>query len=109
MADIEPPAQTPDMNALLEQAQQLRQQFMGEADDETYEGVSGGGAVRVVVGGTGEFEKVTIDPSVVDPNDVEMLEDLVLAAVRDAATRAQAGVQTRLGGMLGGLFGGGDS
>jgi nucleoid-associated protein EbfC len=103
----DPPGEIPDMAGLLEQAQQLSQQLFADAGDETYEGVAGGGLVRVIVGATGEFEKVTISPDAVDPADVELLEDLVLAAVRDAATRAQAGVQKRLGGALGGLFGGG--
>ena len=73
------------------------------------EGVAGGGAVKVAVTGNGEFTGVTIRPDAVDPADVTMLEDLVLAAVRDASAQVNAAVQQRLMGGLGNLFGGGGS
>jgi hypothetical protein len=105
-----PPGAMPDLGALLEQAQAMQQQLLAAQGDATYQGVSGGGAVTVEVTGGGEFRKITIRPDVVDPDDVELLEDLVLAAVRDAATQAanaaNDAVQQTLGGALGGLFGG---
>ncbi len=97
----------PDMGSLFEQAQQLQSQLLGAQGDETFEGVAGGGAVKVTVSGTGEFTGVTIRPDAVDPSDVGMLEDLVLAAVRDASGQVSVAMQQRLGGALGSLFGGG--
>ncbi len=101
-----------DMGSLLQQAQAMQQQLM-EAQAATAEqivvGQSGGGAVKVEVTGAGEFQSVTIDPACVDPADVEMLQDLVLAALRDAASQLQDLAQEamgELGGGLGGLLGG---
>ncbi len=104
----------PDLGGLLAQMQQMQQQLMDaqqEAALRVVEGSAGGSAVKVRVTGGLEFEDVTIDPSVVDPDDVEMLQDLVVAAIRDAVTRindlnreALGGVG--LGGDLGGLLGG---
>jgi DNA-binding protein YbaB len=97
----------PDLGALFERAQQLQESLLGADAGRTFEGVSGGGAVRVTVSAAGEFQQVTIRPDAVDPADVGMLEDLVLAAVRDASTQVAAAAQEGLGNMLGGLLGGG--
>ena len=97
-----------DLGSLMEQASQMQQQMaeaQAAAATTVLEGVSGGGAVRVTVTGTGEFQAVSIDPGAVDPDDVAMLEDLVLAALRDATTRIQelqAGAMGGLGDLLGG-------
>ena len=100
-----------DINALFQQAQQMSEQLMAAqaaAASELHEGVAGGGAVRVSVTGGMEFQAVSISPSAVDPDDVEMLEDLVLAALRDAVDKAQQSQQGGLDlGGLGGLLGGG--
>jgi DNA-binding YbaB/EbfC family protein len=97
-----------DLGNLMEQAAQMQQQ-MAEAQEaaaETVlEGAAGGGAVRVVVTGVGEFRAVSIDPAAVDPDDVAMLEDLVLAALHDATARIEELRQSSMGG-LGDLFGG---
>jgi DNA-binding protein YbaB len=103
----QPAAGQPDLGALVEQAQQLQESLLGGDAGRTFEGVAGGGAVRVVVSATGDFQRVTIRPDAVDPGDVAMLEDLVLAAVRDASTQVAAAAQEGLGSLLGGLFGGG--
>jgi nucleoid-associated protein EbfC len=104
-----------DLGGLREQAAGLQQQMLEaqeRANAEEVEGVAGGGVVKVRVSGGMEFLAVTIDPDVVDPADVEMLQDLVLAALHDAASRVQelhAGTigGLDLGGMdLGGLLGG---
>lgn len=86
------------------------QQELGEAE---IEGSSGGGVVHAVVSGKQELRSVTIDPAAVDPADVEMLQDLVVAAVNDAlessrrlAEQKMAAVTGGLGGGLGGLLGG---
>ena len=98
------------MDDLLKQAQEMQAQLMEareEAAAKEVEGQAGGGAVKVRVTGGMEFVSVTIDPSAVDPDDVAMLEDLVLAAVRDAVAKAGEVSEQALGGMdLGGLTGG---
>ncbi|MCU1462094.1 MAG: hypothetical protein JWO37_2169 [Acidimicrobiales bacterium] len=99
----------PNMNDLLKQAQQMSQQLMAAqqaAADQVVEGHSGGGVVKVEITGGLEVKSVKIDPSVVDPADVEMLEDLVLAAIHDAMAKAGAISQQAMGGLdLGGLGG----
>jgi len=98
----------PDLSALLQQAQQMQQQLLAaqaEAADQVYEGVAGGGAVHITVTGGMEFRSVSIRPDAVDPEDVEMLEDLVLAALHDAVGKVNAAQQQALGG-LGGALGG---
>lgn len=104
-----------DMSQLLAQAQGMAEQLMAkqaEAEAQVIEGQAGGGAVKVVMTGGMEFQSVSIDPSAVDPNDVEMLEDLVLAALNDAVSQAgELNESPDLGGLdlggLGGLLGGG--
>jgi DNA-binding YbaB/EbfC family protein len=80
-----------DLSGLLEQAQAVQQQVV--------EGQAGGGAVKVRVNGAMQFQSVSIDPDAVDPDDVPMLEDLVLAALRDAVAKVQAATQEALGGF----------
>ena len=108
------PGGQPDMNALLKQAQKMQEQLLAaraEAETQEVEGQAGGGMVKVRVTGGMEFMGVTIDPTAVDPDDVSMLEDMVLAAIRDAVTKAgqiseQAMGGLDLGGLGSGLFGG---
>ena len=99
----------PNMNDLLKQAQKMQEQLLeaqAAAAEQVVEGQSGGGAVRVSVTGGMEFQSVVIDPAAVDPDDVEMLQDLVLAAVRDATAKASELSQQAMGGLdLGGLGG----
>lgn len=98
-----------DLGGLMEQAQAMLAGAQ-EAASEVVEGSSGGGMVKVEVDGAMNFHSVTIDPSVVNPDDVEMLNDLVLAALRDASTQIQEGQSDAMGGMdldgLGGMLGG---
>lgn len=103
----------PDMNSLLKQAQKMQQQLVeaqAQAAEQVVEGVAGGGVVKVTVTGGMEFRSVSIDPAAVDPDDVEMLEDLVLAAIHDAMSKVQELSQQAMGGLdlggLGGLLGG---
>jgi len=96
------------LEGLLSQAMEMQQQLMdaqAAAAEQEVEGVAGGGAVSVRVTGGMEFRAVRIDPAAVDPDDVEMLQDLVLAALLDATARVQELQAAGLGG-LGDLIGG---
>ncbi len=94
------------MSALLAQAQQMQQQLMEAqqqlADAEVH-GQAGGGLVQVSVKGTGEVVAVTIDPKVVDPDDIETLQDLIVGALADASGQVNALAQQRLGSVAGGM------
>ena len=100
-----------DMNALLKQAQEMQeqmQQLQEEAAKETAEATAGGGMVTVVASAAGELKELRIDPKAIDPNDPEMLADLVLAAANEALRSAHAKVEAKMKGMippdLGGLL-----
>lgn len=102
-----------DMGALLGQALQMRDQLLAaqaDAANAEVEGQAGGGVVRVRVTGGMEFRSVLIDPTVVDADDVELLQDLVLAALHDAVAQVGALSHQAMGGLdlgnLGGLLGG---
>jgi len=96
-----------DPQALLAQALEMQQRLLdaqAEAAAATVEGTSGGGKVVVTMTGTGDVTAVRLDRSVVDPDDVELLEDLIVAALHDAATKVGAAAEERLGpGLLGGV------
>lgn len=95
-----------NMQALMRQAQKMQEEALKaqeEVDNAEVEGTSGGGLVKVVVTGNKAPVSINIDPSVVDPDDVEMLEDLVLAALNDAGTKAdklRAEKMGRFGGLM---------
>jgi len=95
-----------DMNALMKQAQQMQEQMaraQAELASETVEASAGGGMVTVKATGGGEIVGITIDPKAIDPDDPELLEDMVLAAVNEALRSAQSLAQSKLGGLTGGL------
>ena len=101
--------QPPNMQALLKQAQKMQQDMMAAQEqlkDETVEASAGGGMVKVVVSGDLVVRSIHIDPDAVDPDDVEMLGDLVLAAVNEGLRSAQELAASKLGGITGGLGGG---
>jgi DNA-binding YbaB/EbfC family protein len=83
------------------QAQMLK--IQEELAKETVETTTGGGAVKAVMTGQQKLVSVTIDPEVVDPDDVEMLQDLIVAAVNDAVTKSQELQAKRLSALTGGL------
>ena len=92
-----------DMNALLKQAQEMQaqmQQIQEEASKETAEASAGGGMVTVVATAGGEIKELRIDPKAIDPNDPEMLADLVMAATNEALRSAQAKVEAKMKSML---------
>lgn len=91
---------------MMRQAQQMQAQMakiQEELAEERTEASAGGGAVKVVVIGGSKVESIIIDPEVVDPEDVEMLQDLVLAAVNEAMDTAQASASEKMGALTGGL------
>ena len=99
---------------MMRQAQKMQQEFLKmqqELESTKFEFTSGGGAVKATIVGTRELQSIEIDPEVVDPEDVEMLQDLVLAAVNGAlkladesTNKAMAKLQGGLGGGFPGLF-----
>ena len=98
-----------DMNQLFQQVGQMQEQMQkaqAELANETVEATAGGGMVTVVANGSGEIKQIKIDPKAIDPNDPEMLEDMVLAAVNEAIRSAHSLMETRLGGLAGGALGG---
>jgi hypothetical protein len=94
------------MNQMLRQAQAL-QRKLAQAQEEIAElevtGSAGGGTVNAVATGTGDLVRIEIAPEAVDPDDVEMLQDLVVAAVNEALRNAREVEQEKLGGLAGGL------
>ncbi|MET0318208.1 MAG: YbaB/EbfC family nucleoid-associated protein [Rhodococcus fascians] len=100
------PGGQPDMSALLAQAQQVQQKLM-EAQEQLanteVHGQAGGGLVQVTMKGSGEVVGVSIDPKVVDPDDVETLQDLIVGALTDAARQVTILAQDRLGPLAGGM------
>jgi DNA-binding YbaB/EbfC family protein len=92
-----------DMFGQIQKMQADMQAAQEAIADETVEGPAGGGVVHATMSGDGELRSISIDPGVVDPTDVETLEDLVVAAVHDAARRAKALQAERMGAATGGV------
>ena len=96
----------PNMSNLMKQAQELQSKMaklQEELENKTLEASAGGGMVTVVVNGRQEILSIKIDPEVVDPEDVEMLQDLILAAVNDGLARAKDMVNQEMGSLTKGL------
>jgi nucleoid-associated protein EbfC len=97
------------MNNLLQQAAQMQEQMQKAQEElatETVEATAGGGMVRVTATGAGDIREVKIDPKAIDPDDPELLEDMVLAAVNEALRSAKSLAEAKLGGLAGGALGG---
>ena len=101
-----------NMNNLMKQAQKMQRQMeesQKALEEKEYTAAAGGGAVEVTVSGKKELTKVKIDPDAVDPDDVEMLEDMIVAAVNEALEKVDqesaAGMSKFTGGMGGGMPG----
>ena len=91
---------------MMHQAQKLQQKLakaQQELSNTTLEASSGGGAVKVTINGQQEIQSVKISPEVINPEDVELLEDMVLTAVREAIAKSQKLAAERLSGLTGGL------
>jgi DNA-binding YbaB/EbfC family protein len=95
-----------NINKMMQQAQALQNQMQAELAALKVEGLAGGGLVRIEMSGSKEVLSVRVDPSAVDPSDVETLQDLVLAALRDASRQVDEAVRKKTSGMLGGMLGG---
>jgi nucleoid-associated protein EbfC len=98
----------PNMQQLLKQAQKMQQDMMAAQEalkDEVVDASAGGGMVTVEVTGDLVVKSIKIDPQAVDPDDVELLQDMVLAAVNEAIRAAQELASSKLGGLAGGLGG----
>ena len=95
-----------NMNNMIRQAQKMQQDMMKaqeELESKTYEAAAGGGVVTAVVSGKKELTQVTIDPEAVDPDDVEMLQDLIVAAVNEAMRKATEDAASSMSRLTGGL------
>jgi DNA-binding YbaB/EbfC family protein len=98
----------PNLQQLMKQAQKMQQQMaaaQAELAEAEVTGTAGGGLVTVTVSGAGEVKSVKIDPKAVDPDDVETLEDLVVAAIRNAMESARTLTEEKMGSVAGGLAG----
>lgn len=96
------------MGEMLQQAGQMKEEMQRKLEQTIVEGSSGGGAISVTMNGKKQMLKIRIDPSAVvslggEKPDVEMLEDLIVAAVNEAGRKAEDAIQANLKGMLGGL------
>jgi hypothetical protein len=100
--------QQPNMNQMLKQVQKMQAEMAAAQEslkDEVVDASAGGGMVKVQLTGELELKSITIDPSAVDPEDVELLQDMVLAAVNEGIRAAQELAASKLGGIAGGLGG----
>ena len=89
-----------NIKALMKQAQQMQDQMQQRMASIKVEGTAGGGMVKAEMSGNKELLAITIDKDAVDPNDVEMLQDLVRAAVNEATRKVDEEMQSQLGGMM---------
>lgn len=95
-----------NMNQMIKQAKKMQEQMAKMQEDmesKTYEAAVGGGAVKVVLDGKRELKEVIISPEVVDPDDVEMLQDLIVAAVNEGMRKAEEDSASQLSSITGGL------
>src|SRR5215218_7231676 len=99
-----------DVNALMKQAQQMQDQMLQAQEqlkDETVEASAGGGMVKVKMGGDLSLREITIDPEAIDPEEAELLADMIQAAVNEGLRAAQELASSKMGGITGQLGGGG--
>jgi DNA-binding YbaB/EbfC family protein len=92
-----------NINQMMKQAQQMQERLQKQMADMRIEATAGGGMVTVVVDGLKNLHKITLDPEVVSKDDVEMLQDLILAAVNDGYRKVDEAVQKQMSGLMGGM------
>jgi DNA-binding YbaB/EbfC family protein len=88
---------------MMKQAQQMQERLQKQMAELRVEGNAGGGMVTVVINGAKQVQSIKIDPEVVSKDDVEMLQDLILAAINDAQRKAEEELNKQMGGLMGGL------
>jgi DNA-binding YbaB/EbfC family protein len=92
-----------NIQQMMKQAQQMQERMQKEMAGLKVEGNAGGGMVTVIVNGAKQVQSLKIDPEVVSKDDVEMLQDLIVAAINDAHRKADEEMSQKMGGMMGGL------
>ena len=92
-----------NINQMMKQAQQMQTRMQKQMEEMRVEATAGGGMVTVVMSGGKQLLSLKIDPEAVSKEDVEMLQDLILAAVNDAHRKVDDALQQQMGGMMGGL------
>src|SRR4029079_7216787 len=92
-----------NIQQMMKQAQQMQERMQKEMTGLKVEGNAGGGMVTVVVNGAKQLQSIKIDPEVVSKDDVEMLQDLIVAAINDAHRKADEELSQKMGGLMGGL------
>jgi DNA-binding YbaB/EbfC family protein len=92
-----------NIQQMMKQAQQMQERLQKEMADLRVEATAGGGMVTVVVNGAKQVQSVAIDPEVVSKDEVEMLQDLIVAAVNDAQRKVDEAMSQKMGGMIPGL------
>ena len=92
-----------NIQQMMKQAQRMQEQMQSQMADLRIEATAGGGMVKVVVNGLKQVQSLTIDPEVVSKDDIEMLQDLILAAINDGGRKADEAMAEQLGGMMGGV------
>ena len=92
-----------DIQEMMKQAQQMQERLQKQVADLRVEATAGGGMVTVVVNGTKQVQSITIDPDVVSKDNVEMLQDLIVAAINDAGRRVDERISQSMNGLMGGL------
>jgi len=93
-----------NMQQLMKQAQKMQEQLQKQMQELRIEATAGGGMVTVTVNGAKQLISLRIDPEVVSKDDVEMLQDLILAAINDAHRKVDEQLQKTMGGMMPGMF-----
>ena len=92
-----------NIQKMMQQAQQMQEQLQRQMQDMRIEATAGGGMVTVVINGHKQVQSLKLDPEVVSKDDVEMLQDLILAAINDAQRKVDEKLATQMQGMMGGL------
>ena len=92
-----------NIQKMMQQAQQMQESLQKKLKETKVEATAGGGMVTVVMNGVKQVRAITIDPEVVSKDDIEMLQDLIVAAINDAQRKVDEAVAGKMGGMMGGL------
>jgi DNA-binding YbaB/EbfC family protein len=92
-----------NIQAMMKQAQEMQERLKKQMSELRVEATAGGGMVTVTVNGTKQLQSITIDPEVVSKDDVEMLQDLIVAAINDAGRKVDEQLGQSMSGLMGGL------